>query len=309
MRGLERVLVIFAVVQTAFIVLDTATLARDARRGALPALRQVGRAGALFLAGVWLVYFAIQAVLMALVPGVDAVVLWLADAAGAPGARAAAPWALAPLLAATWVVAGFWDYALHRWLLHTRWGWFLHENHHLPTVVANGVPGISVRPFVAVTTFLTYVGTAAVMLAVMTLTETAALVPRYLACVPALVLLLTLVGSASHSAFLRKFAWVHGLLRPLGVTTPHEHLLHHDARLAGNYGNFTSLWDRAFGTYLSPAAHGPRALRLGLPYDQDFLGTLTAGRFKLPAPVREHYRVDVFCHLSRRRGAATEEVV
>jgi len=308
-KGLEHVLLIFAGVQTAFVVLDLTTLARDARGGAIPALRHVGRRTAVFLAAVWLVYFAIQTSLMALVPGVDEVVVWLAELVAVPAPPAAPSWALIPLLAATWVVAGFWDYALHRWLLHTRCGWFLHENHHLPTVVANGVPGISVRPFVAVTTFLTYLGTAAMMLGVMTLTDTTALVPRYLACVPVLVLLLTLVGSASHSAFLRKFPWVHGLLRLLLLTTPQEHLLHHGARLTGNYGNFTSLWDRVFGTYLSPLERESRALELGLTYDQDFLGTLTAGRFKLPPPIREQYRLDAFCHLSRRHGAASEEVI
>ncbi|HEV8584739.1 MAG TPA: sterol desaturase family protein [Methylomirabilota bacterium] len=304
MNGLERVFVIFAIVQTTFVVLDVATLARAARGGTLPALRDVGAASAAFLAVVWLAYFVIQAGLMALVPGVDEVVAWLA---GPPGAPASSAWPLVPLLAATWIVAGFFDYALHRWLLHTRGGWFLHENHHLPTVVANGVPGISVRPFVAVTTFLTYLGTAAVMLGVMAATDTAALVPRYLASVPVLVLGFTLVGSASHSAFLRQFPGAHALLRPLLVTTPQEHVLHHDPRLAGNYGNFTSLWDRVFGTYLSPRTHGGRALVLGLPYDQDFLGTLTGGYLKLSEGVRDRYRLDAFCHLSRRPGAASEE--
>ena len=307
MKGLEYVLLVFAVVQTAFLVLDVLTLSRDARAGTTPALRHVGRRTAVFLAAVWLVYFAIQTSLMALVPGVDEVVGSLAGVLAVAEPPPAPSWALVLLLAGTWVVAGFWDYALHRWLLHTRCGWFLHENHHLPTIVANGVPGISVRPFVAVTTFLTYLGTAAVMLGVMALTGTTALVPRYLAWVPLVVLVLTVVGSASHSAFLRKFPRVHVLLRALLLTTPQEHLLHHGARLSGNYGNFTSLWDRAFGTYLSPVEHRSRALELGLTYDQDFLGTLTAGRFKLPPPVREHYRLDVFCHLSRRRGAASEE--
>jgi sterol desaturase/sphingolipid hydroxylase (fatty acid hydroxylase superfamily) len=306
-RGLEQAFVVFAGVQTAFVLLDGATLARDARAGARPGLRDVGRRTLGFLAGVWLVYFAIQAALMALVPGVDEVVGRLAAALAPPAPAAAPAWALLPLLAATWVVAGFWDYALHRWLLHARHGWLLHENHHLPTVVANGVPGISVRPFVAVTTCLTSVGTAAVMLGVMAVTDTTALVPRYLTAVPALVLALTLVGSASHSAFLRQFPAAHRLLSPLGVTTPQEHLLHHDPRLAGNYGNFTSLWDRAFGTYLDPARH-PAPVP-GLLYDQDFLGTLTAGRLKLPLSVRERYRLDAFCHLSRRPGAAKEEAV
>ncbi len=298
----------FAVVQTAFVVLDVLTLARGARAGALPALGGVGRRAVTFVAAVWVVYFAIQASLMALVPGVDEVIGWLAGALARAEAAPAAAWPLVPLLVATWFVAGFWDYALHRWLLHARWGWFLHENHHLPTVVANGVPGISVRPFVAVTTFLTYVGTAAAMLGVMALTGTPALLPRYLACVPVLLLALTLVGSASHSAFLRQFPLAHRLLAPLFVITPQEHLLHHDPRRRGNYGNFTSLWDRVFGTYLSPEPRGGPPV-LGLLYDQDFLGTLTAGRLKLPPAVRERYRLDAFCHLSRRHGAANEEAV
>jgi sterol desaturase/sphingolipid hydroxylase (fatty acid hydroxylase superfamily) len=308
MRGLEHVLLIFAVVQTAFVVLDLLTVARDARRGALPALRHVGPASAAFLAVVWLVYFTIQTSLMALVPTVDEVVGWLAGPT-ADGPAAPRSWALVPLFAVTWVVAGFWDYGLHRWLLHTRCGWFLHENHHLPTIVANGVPGISVRPFVAVTTFLTYVGTALVMLGVMILSDTTHLLPYYLASVPMLILLFTLVGSASHSAFLRKFPWIHRLLRQLLLTTPQEHLLHHGARLSGNYGNFTSLWDHIFGTYLSPHRHLRSALDLGLTYDQDFLGTLTAGRWKLSHPVREQYRIDAFCHLTRRNPAANEEVI
>jgi hypothetical protein len=36
---------------------------------------------------------------------------------------------------------------------------------------------------------------------------------------------------------------------------------------------------------------------LGLPYDQDFVGTLTAGRVKLPAAVRRRFEVERFCNL------------
>jgi hypothetical protein len=96
-------------------------------------------------------------------------------------------------------------------------------------------------------------------------------------------------------------------MRPLFLTTPQEHVLHHAASLHGNYGNFTTLWDRVFGTYLAPTPAGAPPIALGLGYDQDFLGTLTLGRVKIPSPVRERYRLGAFCHLSRRVGAANEE--
>jgi sterol desaturase/sphingolipid hydroxylase (fatty acid hydroxylase superfamily) len=306
--GLPGVLLAFAVVQAAFIALDALTLRSLARAGAAPALRGVGAGAVAFLGVVGAVYFAIQNALLAALPPTDAMVETLAAALGlGPGTEDAGPATLALLLAVTFVVAGFWDYALHRWLLHGRWGWFLHENHHLPTVVANGIPGISVRPFVAVTTALTSLGTAVTMLSAMALAGLAGLVEDYLRVLPALVLVLTAVGSASHSAFLRRFPAVHRVLGAVGITTPQEHVLHHATGRQGNYGNFTSLWDRVFGTYLAPAAAGAPPPRLGLAYDQDFLGTLTAGRWKLSAAVRRRYRLEAFCHLHRRPGAANEE--
>jgi sterol desaturase/sphingolipid hydroxylase (fatty acid hydroxylase superfamily) len=302
------VLLIFAVVHGAFIVLDVLSLRQDAHTGAAPALRGLGPVAVLFLGGVWLAYFVIQNALMAALPPTEAMVDALAAALGVdPAGRDAGPAVMALLLAATFFVAGFWDYALHRWLLHARWGWFLHENHHLPTVVANGIPGISVRPFVAVTTVLTSLGTALTMLGVMALAGRAGLVDAYLRGVPALVLALTVIGSASHSAFLRRFPGAHRVLRAVAVTTPQEHVLHHATTLHGNYGNFTSLWDHVFGTYLAPAPAGATAPRLGLAYDQDFLGTLTAGRWKLSPVVRRRYRLEAFCHLHRRSDAANEE--
>ena len=304
MTSLGDVLIAFAVVHSAFIALDVLTIRRDVRRGAAPALHGVGWPTVVFLAAVWVGYFAIQTALMACMPDVDALIA----AAGIAPARVDAGLAEVTLVViATYVVAGFWDYVFHRGLLHSRWGFFLHENHHLPTVVANGMPGISVRPFVAVTTVLTHVGTTATMLGALTAAGAAHLIGTYLASLPAMVLVLTAVGSGSHSAFLRKFSAVHAVLRPLFLTTPQEHLLHHGARLHGNYGNFTTLWDRVFGTYLRPPAAATAPIELGLAYDQDFLGTLTAGRWKIPPPMRARYRLAAFCHLSRRADAANEE--
>lgn len=308
MTALGDVLLAFAAVQSAFIALDLLTLRRDARTGAARELSGIGWRPVMFLGGVWVGYLAIQTALMAAMPDVDALVARLADAFGGRAAPVEiGPAGFALFLAAAYVVAGFWDYVFHRGLLHSRWGFFLHENHHLPTVVANGVPGISVRPFVAVTTVLTHLCTAATVVVAAGIAGVPGLVDSYLRSVPAMALLLTCVGSASHSAFLRKFPWVHHLLRPLCLTTPQEHVLHHGARLHGNYGNFTTLWDRVFGTYLRPSAPGAAPVRLGLDYDQDFLGTLTAGRWKIPPRIRERYRLGAFCHLNRRWGAANEE--
>ena len=308
MSELGPVLAAFAVVQAAFIAVDTATLRRDARAGAAPALRRLGLSAVLFLAAVWLVYFAIQTAFLAALPPTEAVVEAVARVLGLSLAAAdATPGTVGLLVVATYLVAGFWDYVLHRWLLHTPVGWLLHENHHLPTVVANGIPGISVRPFVAATTLLTSLGTAVTMLGVMALIGVTGLVAAYLRALPTLVLLLTVVGSASHSAFLRRFPALHRVLRMLGVTTPQEHVLHHAVGVAANYGNFTSFWDRVFRTYLPPAPADAPAPALGLAYDQDFLGTLTAGRWKLSMAVRARYRLEAFCHLHRRPGADHEE--
>jgi sterol desaturase/sphingolipid hydroxylase (fatty acid hydroxylase superfamily) len=104
----------------------------------------------------------------------------------------------------------------------------------------------------------------------------------------------TFVACASHSIFLRRFGWVETLFRFLLLVGPREHLLHHAASIKGNYGNFTTVWDRAFGTYVSPPAG---ETPLGLEYDQDFLGAITAGRFKLSPALRARYQIGQVCRL------------
>lgn len=64
------------------------------------------------------------------------------------------------------------------------------------------------------------------------------------------------------------------------VVTPGVHLIHHSSQKAqtnSNYGNILSIWDRAFGTFASPAAH--RVEQLGLEYfrsssDNSMMGVL-----------------------------------
>jgi hypothetical protein len=125
-----------------------------------------------------------------------------------------------------------------------------------------------------------------------------ALLVPYLGMLPGLVMLFALIGSASHSCFLRRFKWIHQVLKTLLVTTPQEHLLHHTTSLHGNYGNFMTFWDRLCGTYLDPATADPGRLRLGLSYDQDFLGAVTGSWCKLPTRWRERCEVRSFCYIT-----------
>jgi len=107
-EGLELVLLIFAGVQTAFVVLDLTTAgARRARRRD-PALRHVGRRPGL-IAAVWLVYSRSILSLMAPRPASTRSSAGWRGSWRCPPRRPAPSWALIPLLAATWVVAGFWD--------------------------------------------------------------------------------------------------------------------------------------------------------------------------------------------------------
>jgi len=306
--NLRHLVAIFLVVQSSFILLDLHELRRQ--RGWPPLRAVVADHGAaiLFLLVVWSAYFAIQSILFASLPSPKATVAWVAQVWGFERMRGGSPeahgWSLAVLCVATYFVAGFWDYVAHRWILHNRRWWFLHENHHLPTQVHNAMPGISVRPFVAPTTFLTYACSALTILGALRLCGREALLVPYLATLPGLVIVFALIGSASHSCFLRRFDWIHRILKLFLLTTPQEHLLHHTTTHQGNYGNFMTVWDWLFGTYLDPATADRDRLRLGLSYDQDFLGTLTGGRWKLSARLRARCGVRAFCYVT---GAATAE--
>jgi exosortase len=90
--------------------------------------------------------------------------------------------------------------------------------------------------------------------------------------------------------------WTHANLRlPIKVdrainrlvVTPGMHLIHHSSQPAqtnSNYGNILSVWDRAFGTCLSPATH--RVERLGLEYFRTPRDNSLAG--VLLQPFRRH---------------------
>jgi sterol desaturase/sphingolipid hydroxylase (fatty acid hydroxylase superfamily) len=255
-----------------------------------------------FAAGVIIVFLALELAGNFLLPGP----LQILDTARRAANRelgsvdAARPTVAVSLLLSVvlFYVAGFFDYVVHRWFSHSRWFWYTHEYHHLPRFVSVLAPGILGRPFAFIPGALAMTATAATVYAGLALCGLPAWNLSHL--VPVL-LVIVIVLTASHSSFLRRFAIVHTLMKLLFLTSPHEHVLHHAANLQGNFGNFTTLWDRLFGTYLDPRHIGEGYLPLGLPYDQDFLGTLTLGRFKLSPRVRERFEISRFCNLDEGR--------
>jgi sterol desaturase/sphingolipid hydroxylase (fatty acid hydroxylase superfamily) len=251
-----------------------------------------------FMVGVLSLYFLVQYLGFALVPDTDTLLAtigatWAAVLGRPSGAGTiSGPWLWA-LVVAAFYLSGLWDYLMHRFVSHSRWLWFTHEYHHLPNQVFVGMPGVSTRPFAVVATFPVMVGTIVCAYAVLVVFGR----PLWdLEPLKVLVLFHVFVLTASHSCCLRRWWWVHRVMTCAALTTPHEHVLHHSVEMKGNYGNFTTLWDRLFGTYLAPTRTTGERLVLGLGYDQDFLGAVTAGRLKLPARVRTYFQVDRYCN-------------
>jgi sterol desaturase/sphingolipid hydroxylase (fatty acid hydroxylase superfamily) len=282
-------------IQSVFFVLDLVDrhLTRDRRyEGQSLKLRTV-----LFMVSVLALYLAVQFGGFAIVPETDGLLATIGASWGNLLGRPTAPEAIGgPWLwiisAAAFYVSGLWDYLIHRFVSHGRWFWFTHEYHHLPNQVFVAMPGVAARPFAVVTTFPVMAGTIACAYAIL-----AGLGQPLWNLEPLKVLVLVhlFVLTSSHSCCLRRWWWVHRLMKCFALTTPQEHVLHHSVELKGNYGNFTTLWDRLFGTYVEPTSMN-QDVALGLAYDQDFLGALTAGHIKLPARVREYFQVDRYCN-------------
>jgi len=304
-------LLLFGVTQTVFVLLDFYELWRqDGRPPLPPKLRSEWRTF-LSLAAVWLVYFSLQLGLSAMLPSVDRTLAAARQLLGLSSQRAAFVAHRTTLSivigAVTFFVAGFWDYLTHRFLLHSRLAWYLHESHHLPTRVFNGMPGISARPFVVFSAFLVNVCSMATMLLLFWMAGRLDLANLFFDTLPAIFFTFAFIGSASHSCFLRRHAFSHRWPRYLLIITPQEHVLHHAADHQGNFGNFTPLWDHAFGTYLDPAKHSD--VKLGLNYDQDFLGAITAGKWKLSTRLRKKLALEQFCYLEDSPVSATRPAV
>lgn len=262
----------------------------------------------LFLSAVLLIYAALQFGLQALVPPADRLLVevraglnrWL----GWPlSPQPIGGWWLLGVSVVTFYLSGLWDYAIHRWFSHSRSFWFTHEYHHLPNQVFVAMPGLAVRPFAVVTSFP---ATFATVVSAYALLMSLGLPLWDLTPLKIILLAHTFLLVGSHSSFLRRWWGVHHAMKWLALTTPQEHLLHHTVDLNGNYGNFTILWDRIFGTYLDPLRPEYRYPVLGLAYDQDFLGAITLGQLKLPPWMRERFQVERYCNIQAEAKAEAE---
>jgi sterol desaturase/sphingolipid hydroxylase (fatty acid hydroxylase superfamily) len=290
-------LLLFGVTQTIFVLLDFYELWRQDGRPALPGKLRSEWRTFLSLALIWLVYFSIQLGLSAMLPSVERTLAGakqLLDLSSQRTPVFAHRIALSIAIGVvTFFVAGFWDYLTHRFLLHSRLAWYLHESHHLPTKVFNGMPGISARPFVVFSAFLVNVFSIATIFLLFWLAGRLDLKNLFFETLPAIFFTFAFIGSASHSCFLRRYSFFDRWPRYLLIITAREHVLHHAVNHQGNFGNFTPLWDHVFGTYLDPAKLGDP--KLGLNYDQDFLGAITAGKWKLSARMRKELALEKFC--------------
>ena len=311
MANVKLFLLLFGVTQTVFVLLDFYELWRQDGRPALSGKLRSKWRTFLSLAIIWLVYFSIQLGLSAMLPSVERTLAAAKQLLGLSSQRTpvfthriALSFAIGVV---TFFVAGFWDYLTHRFLLHSRLAWYLHESHHLPTKVFNGMPGISARPFVVFSAFLVNVFSIATMFFLFWVAGRLGLTNLFFETLPAIFFTFAFVGSASHSCFLRRYAFLNRLPRYLLIITAQEHALHHAADHQGNFGNFTPLWDHVFGTYLDPSKLGEQ--KLGLNYDQDFLGAITAGKWKLSAGLRKKLALEQFCFLEDSPVSETRPAV
>jgi sterol desaturase/sphingolipid hydroxylase (fatty acid hydroxylase superfamily) len=271
-------------------------------RVAKPGISPLKIRSALFVCMVILVYGALQFGGLALVPNFEELVVasqslireWLSTTGSHATISGTAVFGFALL---GFYFAGLCDYLFHRFVSHSRAAWVTHEYHHLPIDISVYMPGFCVRPFLVVSVFPTSA------IAIFTV-QAAISLSGYsewdmMPLVYAVVLAQTAIGSMSHSAYLRRLSWIHTLFRPFGLLSPQEHWLHHASDLEGNYGNFVTVWDRVFGTYLDPEKIDRENHRAGLAYDQDFLGALTLGKIKLSQRIRDAFQLEHFCFLNR----------
>lgn len=257
-------------------------------------------ASLLFLLAITLVYGGLQFGGLALVPNAEEMLVSsqaFVDTLLDPGRRSGlGAWAMVLVGIASFYFAGLGDYLFHRFVSHSRPMWFSHENHHLTTDVSAYMPGLLVRPFAVVVVFpTTAVSIFSVQYSLSALGYSA---DDLMPVLYSVVLVQVSVLGLTHSAFLRRHWLVHAVLRRFGIATPQEHWLHHTSDLEGNYGNFVTLWDRVFGTYVDPRKVNFDEHRAGLAYDQDFLGALTLGKLKLPQETRRRFQLENFSYFS-----------
>lgn len=196
-------------------------------------------------------------------------------------------------------MSGFWDYSVHRFMSHSKALFFTHEYHHLPNRMILALPGLSVRPFVVFAVFPATLGTLFVMIFILKLfgLENLNLMPM----VYVVIFLQSIILSITHSEFFMNQWWMFKSFKYLALTSPQDHEIHHTVDLRGNYGNYTLLWDKLMNTYIDPSLEENKNHKLGLNYDQDFLGALTAGFVKLPKKIRNKYQVERYCNIEESK--------
>ncbi|HWU43586.1 MAG TPA: sterol desaturase family protein, partial [Bdellovibrio sp.] len=290
---IKAIIYSFFLAQILFTLLDLAVLYRQKKLNSHFKISD-HKQTLFFIAGVWVVYFILQNVGVAILPGFnslrDHLFHWLGISSEGETLWS---WKVTLMFLWSFHVVGFWDFVTHRWVLHRKQFWIFHEYHHLPRMVFNGMPGISVRPFVFFTTLLTYVSGIIFLLIPLKFILSPEEARGFIEWgIPLLVFSLTLVLSVGHSLFLRKFWGVHSFLKYLLIATPQEHVLHHSIKLRCNYGNFSTVWDRLFHSYVDPRTVDIYSEPLGLDYDQDYLGTLCLGKIKLSKETRQRFRLE-----------------
>jgi len=298
----QTYLIILLIGQLALIILDLRERQRKRHRGTSDGRLRPG--SILFLVSTIVVYGGLQFGGLALVPNAEELLglsrQYVDQLLGIRGGSGGAGVSLILLTGVTgFYFAGLCDYLFHRFVSHSRPMWFTHENHHLTTDISAFMPGLCVRPFAVVIVFPT--SAVAIFSVQLALGAAGRNAWDMMPMVYSVILAQFAVLGITHSAFMRRWWWLHRLLKPVGITTPQEHWLHHTADLECNYGNFTIVWDRVFGTYVDPEKINVQEHRAGLDYDQDFLGTLTFGKFKLPERMRRRYQLDNFCYLETFR--------
>lgn len=299
--SVKAFLIIFITIPAVFVILDLLDryLTRKSRYNG-----QAAKVETLLFLGVVLVSYAVlQFGGMALTPPADRLLVDVREYFSHWLGRSFTPqpieggW-LVLISLVTFYISGLWDYLLHRFFSHSRWFWFTHEYHHLPNQVFVAMPGLAVRPFAV---FSSFPATFATVVSAYSLLILLGLPLWDLGPLKVLLLAHTFLLTASHSSFLRRWWGVHHGMKWLALTTPQEHLLHHTVDLDGNYGNFTVLWDRLFGTYLDPTLAKYQGHALGLAYDQDFLGAITLGKLKLPETWRRRFQIERYCNIDKRQ--------
>lgn len=157
-------IIVLVAIQGTLVALDLAEryATRKSRYGGVPLTTRT----LVFLATVTGIYGVLQYSGLALVPDLREMLQTASAILGSSPAPAPATSDLRGLASVAvcvigFYVAGFWDYLSHRFISHSRWFWFTHEYHHLPTQVFVCLPGLGVRPFAVVAIFPATVATVA----------------------------------------------------------------------------------------------------------------------------------------------------